>query len=218
MWVMRAWNSITRHRRDAELAEEMEAHLALSIEAKVAAGFSPDDARRAAIIESGGIEMAREAYQDQLRLPVAERMARTFRHAARGLRRNPGFVLAVIISLGLGVGANTALFAVIEALLLRPLPFRAPEELVTIGSRGTDGTSWRLMNLDIDAWTEQSRTLVSLAHTRQARKSYQDRRDRNAWSQPPYLPTWTKCWAFARYSAAGSPATTRAPARKHTWC
>ena len=162
MWVMRAWNSITRHRRDAELAEEMEAHLALSIEAKVAAGFSPDDARRAAIIESGGIEMAREAYQDQLRLPVAERMARTFRHAARGLRRNPGFVLAVIISLGLGVGANTALFAVIEALLLRPLPFRAPEELVTIGSRGTDGTSWRLMNLDIDAWTEQSRTLVSL--------------------------------------------------------
>jgi putative ABC transport system permease protein len=162
MWMMRVWNSITRHRRDAELSEEMEAHLALSIEAKVAAGLSRDDARRAAMIESGGFDAAREAYRDQLRLPVAERTVRTFRHAARGLQRNPGFVLAVVVSLGLGVGANTALFSVIEALLLRPLPFHAPDELVTIGTRGTDGTSWRLMNLDIDAWTEQSQALVSL--------------------------------------------------------
>src|SRR5688572_7899781 len=162
MWVMRAWSSITRHRRDDELAEEMEAHLALAIEAKVAAGLSPANARRAAIIESGGIEMAREAYRDQLRLPVVERTIRTLRYAARGLRRSPGFVLAVTVSLALGVGANLALFAVIEAVLLRPLPFHAPDELVTIGTRGADGTTWRLMNLDIDAWTERSQTLVSV--------------------------------------------------------
>ena len=163
VWVMRAWSSIARHRRDAELSDEMEAHLALATEAKVAAGLSPADARRAAIIESGGIEMAREAYRDQLRLPVVERTVRTLSHAARGLRRSPGFVLAVVVSLALGVGANTALFAVIEAVLLRPLPFRAPEQLVTIGTRGADGTSnWRLISLDIDAWAERSQTLVSL--------------------------------------------------------
>jgi hypothetical protein len=162
MWVVRAWSSIARRQRDAELTEEMEAHLALAIEAKVGAGLSLVEARRAAILESGGIEAAKEVYRDQLRLPAVERTLRTFRHASRGLRRSPGFVLAVIVSLGLGVGANTALFAVIEAILLRPLPFRAPEELVTIGSRGAEGTNWRLMSLDINAWTERSQTLVSL--------------------------------------------------------
>lgn len=163
MWIARMWASVSRRGRDRELAEELETHLQLVIDAKVRSGLSFPEARRLALIESGGIEYAKEAYRDQLRLPAVESLRRTLRHARRGLRSSPGFSVAVVLSLALGVGANTSLFALIEGVLLRPLPYADPERLITVGVRDAEGVAWRVFEHDRQAWAGRSLTLESLA-------------------------------------------------------
>lgn len=163
MWIARLWATVNPRARDRELTEELEAHLQFVIEAKVRTGMPLAEARRLAMIESGGIEYAKEAYRDQLRVPVVESLRRSLRHARRGLRRTPGFSVAVVLSLALGVGVNTAIFALIERVLLRPLPFADSERLVTVGIRDARGITWRVLEHDRQAWAEQSLTLESVA-------------------------------------------------------
>lgn len=162
-WLARLWGTFASRRRTRELAEELDAHLALAIEEKMRAGMSYDEARRLALIESGGIASAREAYRDQLGIPALQRLGQALRHAARALRRSPGYAAAVVLSLALGVGVNTALFTVIEAVLLRPLPFADPHQLVAIGQRDSERTSWMVMGPDFPVWAAGTQTLESVA-------------------------------------------------------
>lgn len=163
MWIARLWATLSRRTRERELTEELEAHLQFVIEAKERAGLSLSEARRQALIESGGIEYAKEAYRDQLRVPVIESLRRTLRHARRGLRRAPGFSVAVVLSLALGVGANTAIFALVEGVLLRPLPYANSARLVTVGIKDAQGVTWRVLEHDLQVWSERSLTLESAA-------------------------------------------------------
>jgi predicted permease len=126
-----------RKRWERELSEELESNLELHIADNLLAGMSPDEARRAAVIKFGGLEPARERYRDRRSLPFLDHLVQDLRQAMRGFGRNPLFSAVIILSLGLAIGANTAIFSVIDALLLRDLPVREPDRLVTVSQTGT---------------------------------------------------------------------------------
>ena len=128
-------------RRDRELDEEIASHIALHVDDNIRAGMSPAEARRAALVRFGGVEAVKEAYRDRRGIPLLESLTRDAGYGLRLLRRSPGFATAAILSLALGIGANTAIFSILNALILRPLPVRDPERLVQLRSSGSRG-SW----------------------------------------------------------------------------
>jgi predicted permease len=123
-------------RRDREMAEELASHLEMEVDENVRRGMAPEQARRAAHLASGGIESARETCRDRRGLPIVEDAVRDLRHAVRLLARSPAFTLVAVASLALGVGANTAVFTLLDQLVLRPLPVREPGQLQMIWTTG----------------------------------------------------------------------------------
>jgi ABC-type antimicrobial peptide transport system permease subunit len=129
-WLMRLFGLLDRSRREREFAEELESHLAFHIEDNLRAGMSPDEARRQALIKLGGVTLAQELHREQRGLAMFETLVQDLRFGFRLLRRNPGFSFVAILTLALGIGANTAIFSLMDAIFWRPLPVSQPEELV----------------------------------------------------------------------------------------
>jgi len=117
-------------RRESELDEEFAAHVDLLTDENIRRGLPPDEARRAARITFGDTECVKEDWRDQRTLPWVEEFRRDVRYALRGLRRNPGFTLVAVCCLALGIGFSTALFSLINVVILRPLEVRDPGRLV----------------------------------------------------------------------------------------
>lgn len=118
-----------RGREDAALDEELRFHLEKEVEANVARGMSPEEARRRAAITLGGVEQTREAVRDERGTRLLEDLARDFRYALRSLVRTPASTVTVVLVLALGIGATTAIFSAVRAVVLRPLPFAEPDRL-----------------------------------------------------------------------------------------
>jgi putative ABC transport system permease protein len=117
---------------EERLRLEIEDHLALQTAENVKVGMPPTEARRQAALKFGAVEAVKEEYRKQRVLPLVEALLQDTRHAFRKLRNSPGFALTAMTTLALGIGANTAIFSVADALLLRPLPVLRPSEIVTV--------------------------------------------------------------------------------------
>jgi hypothetical protein len=117
---------------EALLRAEIEEHIAMQTAENLRTGLSPMEARRQALLKFGDVEATKDAYRDQRGLPFLETLSRDAHHAIRGLRRTPAFTAAVILTLALSIGANTAIFAVIDSILIQPLPYPQAEALVGV--------------------------------------------------------------------------------------
>jgi predicted permease len=133
---------LKRSRHEHDLDAEMKAHLAFAIDENMAAGMNPAEARRRAMIRFGGVEAAKELHRETRSFILLEHLAQDLRYALRMMRRDPGFSLFAILIIALGIGASTTVFSVLRTVLIRPLPFRDPANLVWLAnSKPEEGLS-----------------------------------------------------------------------------
>ena len=131
-WFMRLFGVFGSTRAERELSAEIESHLQLHIDDNLRAGMTPQEARRRALIALGGVEGTKEAYRDRRGLPAFESLVRDVRYGIRTLLKTPGFALAGVVILGLGIGVNSAIFTVVNAVVLKPLPFADADRIMRL--------------------------------------------------------------------------------------
>ena len=133
-WLSRVVSSFRRPWLDDRLKNEIELHLEMATDENIARGMSPDEARNAALRSFGGIVKTREAYRETAGFPTLDALWQDVRYAVRAYRRTPGFAVVIVVTLALAIGANSAIFSLLNALMLRDLPVRDPDTLVQIST------------------------------------------------------------------------------------
>jgi putative ABC transport system permease protein len=158
-------NLFHRDRVERELDDEVRAHLAMLIDERVADGLSPEQARRAALIEFGGINQVKEQVRDVRPGAMIEQLWRDGRYALRMMRKNPGFSAIVVITLALGIGVNTAIFSLVDGILLRPLPYDHSDRLVRMvqSQRQLGLDAWNLSQGSFAALRDNTHSLEAVA-------------------------------------------------------
>ncbi|MEP7272375.1 MAG: ABC transporter permease [Acidobacteriota bacterium] len=132
VFLLRLGGLFFKSRRDRELEEELRTHLEMQTEENVRRGMSREEARFAALRKFGGVDQVKEVYRDRRGLPAVETALQDVRHAARLFLRNPLITAVAVLTLALGIGANTAIFSVINAVILKELPYPEPDRLIVI--------------------------------------------------------------------------------------
>jgi putative ABC transport system permease protein len=137
-WFVRFTGLFGKQRRDRELAAELESHLQMHTAENLRAGMTPEEARRQALIRLGGVEQTKESYRDRRGLPWLGVLLQDVRFGLRMLAKSPAVTIVIVVTLALGIGANTAIFGIVNGFLLRPLPVRNPEEITVLAIQQKD--------------------------------------------------------------------------------
>ena len=138
---LRFWGLSAGNHRDEEFAEELQSHLQMHIDDNIRSGMTLQQARREAILKLGGIEQTVQRQRDHRAFSFFESLSRDLRFAFRNIHKSPGFTTVAVLTLALGIGANTAIFTLLNAILLRPLPVQNPEELLLFGDGYAAGST-----------------------------------------------------------------------------
>jgi putative ABC transport system permease protein len=151
------------NRRESELDDELRAHLEALAEENIRRGMTPDEASHAAHREFGGVEQTKELYRERRGLPFLETFLQDICFGTRLLVKNPGFTIVAILTLALGIGANTAIFSVVKAVLMRPLPFKDPSRLVRVNESVVNGGRSPVAYPNYLDWRAQNRVFEEMA-------------------------------------------------------
>jgi len=149
---------VFRRRQERDMADELHFHIERETEARIRSGVEPDAARREARLAFGGVEPYKEAVRDARGVRPLEDLAADLRYALRGLRRNPGFTATAVLVLGLGLGATTAVFSVMDSVILAELPYPRPDRLVLVAEQNSPTNRWALSTADVTGIREQQRS------------------------------------------------------------
>jgi predicted permease len=167
LWIflLRLWALVRSRKMDREIDDEITSHLAEATDEYVQQGLSPEEARWAARRSFGGVTQTKEVYRQVRSFMWLEDFARDVRHALRTLRKSPAFTTAAATTLALAIGTNTAMFSVLNAVLLRPLPYRSPEQLAMLWTEDPTQNlrEGRSALWDVEQWRSQSQSFADMA-------------------------------------------------------
>ena len=146
-----------------EIAAELESHVQMHIDDNLRSGMTPEEARRRALIRLGGMEQTQQAWRERSTLPWFEYLMQDLRFAVRQLRKSPGFTAVVIITLALGIGVNTALFSIVNTVLLHPIALPRPSELVAVDAAKPNFATGSISYPNFRDWQRDNRSFSALA-------------------------------------------------------
>ena len=160
-------NFVARRRTDERMNEEIEQHIALQTAEYLRAGLPPDQARRRAILKFGAAESIKEDYRDERGLPLIDNLLQDLRYGLRMLRKSPGFTAIAILTLALGIGANTAIFSFVYGILLAPLPYHDASQLVVLNETTPRVGMISVSYPNFIDWRAQNHSFSEMAYSEQ---------------------------------------------------
>jgi macrolide transport system ATP-binding/permease protein len=161
-FVLRFKGLFSKDARERELADELESHIQMHVDDNIRAGMSPHEARRVAVMKLGGVDQAKEAYRDRATIPFLESIVHDLRFTLRQLRKNPAFTVTAIAMVALGIGASVAIFAFVDAALIKPLPYQNPSRLVFVTETTPEIPRANFSYPDYVDWKKMNRVFDSL--------------------------------------------------------
>lgn len=161
-WLLRFKGVFLKDASERDLADELQSHLQMHVDDNIRAGMSPQEARRVAVMKLGGLDQAKEAYRDRATIPFLESMVQDLRFTLRQLRKNPAFTVTATAMVALGIGASVAIFAFVDAALIKPLPYQNPSRLLFVTETTPDLPRAAISYPDYLDWKKLNRVFDSL--------------------------------------------------------